>query len=111
MITPEQRVIDIPFKVYKGCYLLYNEDELVYVGVSNNIAVRLWQHHYKSAKQWTSVKFIEELDYIEAIKIENYLIEKYRPKYNSRWGKLQWHMHVHKNNLDSLKKLKPPSGW
>ena len=110
MITPEQRIIDIPFKVYHGCYLLYNEDELVYVGVSSNIAVRLWQHGTERAKQWTSVKYIEELDYTEAIKIENYLIEKYRPKYNSVCGKLKWEM-VRLGEKFDIEKIHSPKGW
>lgn len=87
MIISEEicnRIIDIPFKQYTGCYLLYLGEELVYVGVACDIAVRLWQHRYKKGKHWDSVKYIEESDYLNAIKIEDYFIDNFSPKYNVR---------------------------
>ena len=103
-------LIDIPFKIYCGCYFLFDNDILVYVGISNNIAVRLWQHQCKYDKHWNKVKYIEEKDYLKAIEIENYYIDKYKPKYNKAGSKLKWAMLGFKEKFD-INKIPYPSGW
>jgi len=104
------RIIDIPFKQYTGCYLLYLKNELVYVGVACDVAVRLWQHRYKKGKHWDSVKYIEETDYLKAIKIENYFLDKYKPKFNISSSKLKWAIISFKDKFDE-NKIPYPSGW
>ena len=104
------RIIDIPFKQYTGCYLLYSKNELVYVGVACDVAVRLWQHRYKKGKHWDSVKYIEETDYLKAIQIENYFIDTYKPKYNISNSKLKWAIISFKDKFDE-NKIPYPKGW
>jgi ssDNA-binding Zn-finger/Zn-ribbon topoisomerase 1 len=104
------RIIDIPFKKYTGCYLLYSENELVYVGVACDVAVRLWQHRYIKGKHWDSVKYIEETDYLKAIQIENYFINTYKPKYNKSPSKLEWSKLSFNDKFDKSK-IPYPSGW
>ena len=68
--------------LYEGCYLLFSNEKLVYVGVSNCIYSRLKQHKRENIKQWDTVKFIEEHDREKALEIEYYLIQKFKPIYN-----------------------------
>jgi len=79
-IESEMKII--PFKRYGGIYFLYQDDMMVYVGISSDITVRLCQHRLQHLKYWNTVKIIQEDDYIRAIEIENYFIDKYHPKYN-----------------------------
>ena len=104
------RIIDIPFKQYKGCYFLYYENELVYVGVTCDIAVRLSQHRLEKKKHWDSVKYIEENDYLESIRIENYFIDTYKPKYNKAGSKLHWAIISYGDKFDETK-IPYPKGW
>jgi len=104
------KVIDIPFKQYTGCYLLYHEGELVYVGIACDIAVRLSQHRLQKMKHWDSVKYIEETDYLTCIKIENYFINKFKPKYNIAGSKLEWAIISYGSRYDESK-FKAPRGW
>jgi excinuclease UvrABC nuclease subunit len=108
--TIESLIQDIPFKKYTGCYLLYNHEEFVYVGVSCDIAVRLKQHETEKQKKWTHVKYIPEPDYIKAILLENYFIETYKPKYNTAGSKLLWLKLQYKDKFE-INKTHYPSGW
>ena len=100
----ENLIIDIPFKQYTGVYFLYQKEELVYVGVSGDIAVRLSQHKLGPYfKVWDCVKYIEELNYLECIRIENYFIDTYKPKYNRGPGKLKESIATYGINFDPLK--------
>lgn len=105
----EERVIDIYLPRYTGVYLLYKSEELVYVGVAYDVAVRLNQHKL-SKKSWDKVKYVEEKDYYRAILIENYFIDKYKPKYNKAGSKLLHHEEVNGKNAVYYKK-NYPSGW
>jgi len=102
------RLENIPFRVYTGVYFLYREGELIYIGVSCNIAVRLWQHRV-SSKVWDEVKFIEEPDYKKAIEIEDYMISAFRPPLNLKISKLKHHVSIH-GSKPYLKK-NYPKGW
>ena len=68
--------------LYQGCYLLFNNENLVYVGVSNCIYSRLREHTRENIKEWDTVKFFEEHDRNKALEMENNFIQKYKPKYN-----------------------------
>ncbi len=68
--------------LYQGCYLLFNNEKLVYVGVSNCIYSRLREHTRDNIKEWDTVKFFEEHNRDKAVEKENYFIKKYNPKYN-----------------------------
>ena len=68
--------------LYQGCYLLFNNENLVYVGVSNCIYSRLREHTRENIKEWDTVKFIEEHDRDKAEAMEKKFIQKYKPKYN-----------------------------
>ena len=68
--------------LYQGCYLLFNNEKLVYVGVSNCIYSRLREHTRDNIKEWDTVKFFEEHDRNKALEMENNFIQKYKPKYN-----------------------------
>ena len=73
---------EIQTDLYEGCYLLFSNKKLVYVGVSNCIYSRLREHRRQNVKEWDTVKFIEEHNRDKALKIENYFIQKLKPKYN-----------------------------
>jgi predicted GIY-YIG superfamily endonuclease len=73
---------EIQSDLYQGCYLLFNNEKLVYVGVSNCIYSRLREHTRENIKEWNTVKFFEEHDRDKALEKENYFIQKYKPKYN-----------------------------
>ena len=68
--------------LYQGCYLLFSNEKLVYVGVSNCIYSRLKQHTNENIKEWDTVKFFEEHDRDKQFEMENNFIKKYKPKYN-----------------------------
>ena len=68
--------------LYEGCYLLFSNEKLVYVGVSNCIYSRLREHTRENIKEWDTVKFIEEHDREKAEAMEKNFIQKYKPKYN-----------------------------
>ena len=68
--------------LYQGCYLLFNNEKLVYVGISNCIYSRLREHKRDNIKEWDTVKFFEEHNRDKAVEKENYFIQKYKPKYN-----------------------------
>lgn len=64
-----------------GIYFLVNKDEVIYVGKSINIVIRILSH-YRSPKIFTSIKYLEcnekDLD-----KLETHYIVALKPKYNN----------------------------
>lgn len=64
----------------KGVYFLYDIHELVYIGLSADIAKRVIQH--EKTKVFTDYSFVEIGDINEAMLIERTLIDKFKPKYN-----------------------------
>lgn len=74
------------YKVYNeaidlsGIYLLYNNNEVVYIGKSKNIKNRITQH--KSVKEFDSVKCVIFKDIGMINLYEPYLIQRYKPIYN-----------------------------
>jgi len=67
-----------------GVYLLYNNEDIVYVGKSNNMKNRISQH--KKDKEFNNVKCIVFKDEGLINLYEPYLIQKYKPKYNKEFN-------------------------
>lgn len=63
-----------------GIYLLYNDENIVYIGKSNNMKNRIKQH--KKDKEFSNVKCIIFTDEGLVNLYEPYLIQKYKPMYN-----------------------------
>lgn len=76
-------VID-DIKPKQGCYFLYDGDEIVYIGLSNNIDKRVQQH--TRTKHFDLVKYIPVDNYIYANLVESYYIDLLEPKYNKKPG-------------------------
>ena len=87
-------------------YFLFDKGELIYIGCTNNLTRRLqthanWYDPYMRAdikgciakKEFDSYRFFEYADKKKALKVENRLIKKFRPKYNDYrnyyWKKTQ----------------------
>lgn len=64
-----------------GLYLLYAGAELVYVGQSSNIGVRIVEHQ-RSDKAFNTFRFYPMPDLSSRLRAEGILILKYLPKYN-----------------------------
>jgi hypothetical protein len=77
-----------------GCYFLYKNNEVIYIGISIDIKNRLVSHK-NSGKDWDYVKYISCTDYLEVIKIESYYINKHKPKLNIQLGN---YMEIAKNH-------------
>lgn len=70
--------------VREGVYFLYDGEELVYIGQSDNIYRRIGQHISEGVKRFDSFCFYEVGE--ERIILESYLISKFQPKYNQTCG-------------------------
>lgn len=86
----EQKMKNIP--KLPGCYLWKNsDDKVIYVGKAKNLYNRTHQYFYKNISYKINflVDEIADIDYIvvstanEALILENNLIKKYFPKYNT----------------------------
>lgn len=73
-------------KRIRGLYLLYQNDELKYIGMSNNVNFRLYQHSYGShlveLQGEYDVKIIEVENYSDLRLLEEILIRLLKPKLN-----------------------------
>ena len=67
----------------KGIYILYRDNEVVYVGRSNDITKRIAVHKREGKKfdRYETVKFPY---YRDRKKAERFLIELYTPGYNKQ---------------------------
>lgn len=76
-----------------GCYrFLDNQSRTVYVGKSKNIHRRLFSQHFKKNgyghlpqdcyKSTCKIEIIKCKDHAQTVALEQYLIDKYLPKYN-----------------------------
>ena len=94
-------------------YFLIDNNEVVYIGCTNNIIKRLdfhanWYNPYNSVrtkmyvgkKEFDSYRYIEINDKTKAYKLESKLIKKYRPKYNDKrnyyWKQTQKKFKTHR---------------
>lgn len=66
-----------------GIYFLFDKDELVYVGESDNIYRRVGQHIYKKDKKFDRFEIYPTR---ERKKLEGFLIRTLTPKYNVAVG-------------------------
>lgn len=67
----------------QGVYFLYNENkELIYIGQSRNIYVRLLEHIVENKKQFKYFKFLGVLEYDFMELFEIYLIGLYKNSHN-----------------------------
>lgn len=76
-------------KRIRGLYLLYQNDELHYIGMSNNVNFRLYQHSYSShlveLQGEYDVKIIEVENYSDLRLLEEILIRLLKPKLNKEY--------------------------
>ena len=70
--------------VESGVYFLYNKDELVYIGQSDNLYRRIGQHIAEGVKTFDRFELYPTKD---CIRLEGFLIELFKPKYNVAMGK------------------------
>jgi len=68
-----------------GVYLLFSGDELMYVGQSESILVRI-SHHIKD-KQFDNYSFIKCETRGEAVSLERKLIKQFKPTINYKFTK------------------------
>jgi len=65
-----------------GVYFLLQDDEVVYIGKSNDALRRLSQHRAENQKTFNRV-FMVRCQLVELDRLEALYIDKYRPKYNT----------------------------
>ena len=70
----------------RGVYLLFDNDELVYIGQSWNCKLRVAEHTgQKSDKKFTSWNYIPVDEEAESKRLERILIQEHKPKYNTHF--------------------------
>ena len=75
----EFKIYEIPNNVKTGIYLLLNNDEVVYVGQTQNGLRRIMQHYDKIFNKYAFIETAkDDLDYYEDL-----YIMQYQPKYNN----------------------------
>jgi len=78
-------------------YVLWDGDEIVYVGKSNNGLARIWQHPNMIFSQYS---YIEPCDKTRLNELEATLIYKFTPKYNKEISSNK--MYLSKEGLKTL---------
>jgi predicted GIY-YIG superfamily endonuclease len=66
----------------QGVYLLYLDEEVVYVGMSTHIRLRIAQHRKENTKVFNKVLLYQIEDETSRLRTESILILKYLPRYN-----------------------------
>lgn len=69
--------------VKEGVYFLYDKDELVYIGQSDNLYRRIGQHIADGVKTFDRFELYPTND---RIRLEGFLIRMFKPKYNISSG-------------------------
>lgn len=78
----EFKTYEIPAGIQNAIYILFNNDNIVYVGQTTNGVRRILQHGDKIFNKFAFIeKPLEELEYWE-----DYYIMKYQPKYNNSYN-------------------------
>lgn len=78
----EFKKYDMPGNAFSAVYLLFDDDEVVYVGQTTNGLRRLLQHNDKIFNKYAIIETsVEELEYYE-----DYYMMKYKPKYNNNYN-------------------------
>ncbi|MGC8981956.1 MAG: GIY-YIG nuclease family protein, partial [Minisyncoccia bacterium] len=81
----EEKYIKDKVNKKNGVYLLFNDDELVYIGHSKNLYDRIRNGHNRSTRlndKWNKFAYIITHDNKQAKDIESILIHICKPKYN-----------------------------
>jgi len=65
-----------------GVYMLYDGNELVYIGVSRNVYQRILEHCTENKKIFSSIKAITNSNYLLVELLEVLLISKNKTRYN-----------------------------
>lgn len=88
-----------------GVYFLFNDNDLVYVGESEDIHRRVGQH--RKNKEYDSYSFIVQTDPHLRLRLEKAYIEKFNPKYNKRAGNSSNKRitHAYKSNEQLIRNL------
>jgi len=111
MIT-RQELKNFPSKT--GVYVFKQNNLPVYIGKSVNIKARLTSHFENAAyggKEESIIKFSDKIEYIitesefKALLLESKLIQKYRPKYNSRWKDDKSYLYIEITTSDEFPKI------
>ena len=94
-------------KPIKGAvYFLFNKGELVYIGQSNNVYLRIGQHIKEGEKIFDEFRIYETDDYI---RLEAFLIGALRPKYNKTFGTdIGWLQMDNRLSKDEFSACLPP---
>jgi len=91
MITPITEIFDLAYKGKKGIYFLFDKGvNLVYIGKTNCIRRRIYQHLYSLNKKFPD-EFIKYFCFIELSKdnfafskeLEDKMIRFYKPLFNN----------------------------
>ena len=82
VVEMRENLIPINGSFGAGVYFLFNREELVYVGVSNNIFVRIVTHRNDQSKKFDHIFFIYENDRQRRLALERAYIRSYSPKFN-----------------------------
>lgn len=69
--------------IEEGVYFLYNDDELVYIGESDNLYRRIGQHIASKEKIFNRFELYPTTD---RKRLEGFLIRMFKPKYNVASG-------------------------
>lgn len=86
---------EIPANIKNAIYILYDEDEVVYVGQTTNGLTRLLNHGNKKYNKFSFIEKEEkDLDYYEDL-----YIMKFQPKYNIHYNKYRMSFNSAYNNL------------
>ena len=72
----EFKIYEIPNNIKKAVYILFKDNEVVYVGQTINGLKRIFQHGKKDFNKYAFIE-TEDLEYYE-----DFYIMKYQPKYN-----------------------------
>ena len=100
-----------------GCYrFLDNEAKTIYIGKSKNVHRRLFSQHFKKNgtyghlpiqcyKDTCKIEIIKCKDHAQTVALEQYLIDKYLPKYNTSDKRKDLFNATKFENIDYYKQL------
>ena len=70
-----------------GIYALFNKDELVYIGQSSNLYLRVLEHIVEGKKDFDGIKCAYNNKLLYILVMETILISKLKPKLNKQFLK------------------------
>jgi hypothetical protein len=84
-----------------GIYFLLRDDQIVYVGRSTNIMVRLSNHRFEATKEFNRV-FVVECPVANMDRMERMYIDKFKPIYNESCPPVEAGAPVWSENIRAL---------